>query len=252
MEYGNLSLGFPGLKKGVGNARVTTRAAGAPIPFGHPVFVQKGNDNQCFPTQASAVPAVPAKFEVTITGTTDATATGTITIFSTINGTPYTSASIPSGSNATAVAAALAAAVVADHEFTASASGAVITLVARADGVAYNAMTIVAAPPSGATAATVRTVDGAGEVGEARFLGAALSSAQKGDFEYPATDPVNIMTGGILLVTALADVDSGDEAYATDAGFTPTPGATDPVGVFRTSAVSGGLVELELNQPGTV
>lgn len=248
MEYGNLSLGFPGLKKGVGNARVTTRAAGAIIPFGHPVFVQKGNDNQCFPTQVSALTGVPAEFEVTITGTTDATATGTITI----NGLPYTSASIPSGSNATAVAAALAAAVVADPAFTATASGAVITLVAVEDGFAYNAATIVAAPPSGATAATVRTVGGVNEAGPARFLGAALSSAQEGAFEYQATDPVNIMTGGILLVTAQTYVDSGDEAYATDAGFTPTPGATDPVGVFRTSAASGDLVELELNQPGTV
>lgn len=244
MEYGNLSLGFPGLKKGVGNARVTSRAAGAVIPYGRPVFARQGDDQRCYPAAAAEVPGVPAEFEVTITGTTDATATGTINI----NGTVYTSASINTGSNATAVAAALAAAVVADPAFTASAAGAVITLEAKADGVAFNAATIVAAPPSGATAATVRTVDGVDEVGAPYLLGAAISTAQEGDMEYPQYDAVNVMTGGILLVETLQDVESGESAYATDAGFTTVAGDYH-AGVFRTSAASGGLAELEINLP---
>ena len=42
MEYGKIDLGLAGLKKGVGNAIVTTRAAAEAILFGAPVFVTKG------------------------------------------------------------------------------------------------------------------------------------------------------------------------------------------------------------------
>lgn len=244
-EYNGLSLGVPGLKKS-GPALVTTRAAGEALPFGGPVFVRLGNNDQGFASPASAVPGVAAVYGGTITGSTSSEI-GDATL--TINGAIYTAQDLASGSTPTQAAAALVAAAAADPQYTVTNSSGALVVTAKVKGTAFNAAVITVTVPAGLTAPTVtRTTAGVDEVGTASLLGVALETAKEGLPQYYATEAANVMTKGIVLVTVVDAVLANAPAYLTSAqAWTDEASGNTATGYkFRTNAAAGELAELEV------
>jgi hypothetical protein len=231
--------GAPGLKFNFDES-ISTLAATADMDAGAPVFVREGDAGKGYPTAASTVSGVAAEFESTISGTTSADGTPSITI----NGTTYTGENVASGANATAVAAAIVAAAAADPVFDVSNEAGVITVAAKSTGTAANSAVITLSVPTGATAGTVtRTVNGVDEVGASHFRGVIVrgNTTQK----YLDVAALPVLTRGKIWIRVAANVVAHKAAFITAEGGFGASG-TEINGRYLTDAAAEGLAILEL------
>lgn len=73
--------------------------------------------------------------------------------------------------------------------------------------------------------------------------------------QYVPKDAVSVLRKGVIWVEVLEDVEKGDAAVADNATGNFRPGGSDEetvsgvIGEFKTSAVAGGLAQLEINLP---